>query len=43
MTNRINKDDEGNDDFTHPLMSEREVKKVLLIPVAGDKGLCGDR
>jgi F-type H+-transporting ATPase subunit gamma len=28
-------------DFTHPLLEEREVKKRLIILVAGDKGLCG--
>jgi F-type H+-transporting ATPase subunit gamma len=26
---------------THPLLAERPVKKVLLVPVTGDKGLCG--
>jgi len=28
-------------DFTHPLLEPREVKKRLVILVAGDKGLCG--
>jgi F-type H+-transporting ATPase subunit gamma len=27
--------------FTHPLLEVREVKKTLIILVAGDKGLCG--
>jgi F-type H+-transporting ATPase subunit gamma len=28
-------------DFTHPLLETRDVKKRLIILVAGDKGLCG--
>jgi F-type H+-transporting ATPase subunit gamma len=28
-------------DFAHPLLEAREVKKRLIILVAGDKGLCG--
>jgi F-type H+-transporting ATPase subunit gamma len=28
-------------DFTHPLLEVREVRKRLIILVAGDKGLCG--
>src|SRR6185436_2764365 len=28
-------------DFTHPLMEKREVKKLLVVAVATDKGLCG--
>ena len=28
-------------DFTHPLLEVRDVKKRLIILVAGDKGLCG--
>src|SRR5262252_8334787 len=28
-------------EFTHPLLEAREVKKRLVILVAGDKGLCG--
>src|SRR6186713_1934941 len=28
-------------DYTHPLLEPREVRKRLIILVAGDKGLCG--
>jgi F-type H+-transporting ATPase subunit gamma len=28
-------------DYTHPLLEQREVRKRLVILVAGDKGLCG--
>lgn len=28
-------------EFTHPLLEVREVKKQLIVLVAGDKGLCG--
>ena len=28
-------------DYTHPLLEHREVRKRLVILVAGDKGLCG--
>jgi F-type H+-transporting ATPase subunit gamma len=32
---------EGAEDFTHPLLEEREVRKRGLIVVSTDKGLCG--
>lgn len=28
-------------DFSHPLLEVREVNKVLVVVIAGDKGLCG--
>lgn len=28
-------------DFTHPLLEEREVKKVAVVMVTSDRGLCG--
>ncbi len=32
---------EGAEDFTHPLLEEREVRKKAVIVVSTDKGLCG--
>jgi F-type H+-transporting ATPase subunit gamma len=32
---------EGAEDFTHPLLEEREVHKKAVIVVSTDKGLCG--
>ena len=32
---------DGAEDFTHPLLEEREVRKRGLIVVSTDKGLCG--
>jgi F-type H+-transporting ATPase subunit gamma len=29
------------DPATHPLLQDREIKKVLLIVVSGDRGMCG--
>ena len=29
------------DPSTHPLLQEREIKKVVLIVVSGDRGMCG--
>jgi F-type H+-transporting ATPase subunit gamma len=29
------------DDFQHPLMSVREIKKIRLIVISSDRGLCG--
>ena len=31
---------EGTGEIIHPLLVEREEKNVLLIVIAGDKGLC---
>ena len=28
-------------DFSHPLLETREVERVLVVAIAGDKGLCG--
>ena len=28
-------------DFSHPLLTTREVQRVLVVVIAGDKGLCG--
>ncbi|RYX86659.1 ATP synthase F1 subunit gamma [bacterium] len=28
-------------DFSHPLLTTREVSRVLVVVIAGDKGLCG--
>src|SRR3954468_22491142 len=28
-------------DFSHPLLEKRDVKKIGVILIAGDKGLCG--
>jgi F-type H+-transporting ATPase subunit gamma len=28
-------------DYSHPLMEKREVKKVGLVMLTGDRGLCG--
>ncbi len=33
--------DKGSEDFKHPLMAEREVKKTAVILISTDKGLCG--
>jgi F-type H+-transporting ATPase subunit gamma len=30
-----------DENFAHKLMIERDVKKIALVPVTGDKGLCG--
>ncbi|MBS0634368.1 MAG: ATP synthase F1 subunit gamma [Verrucomicrobia bacterium] len=30
-----------SDDLTHPLISEREVKRVGIVVITADKGLCG--
>lgn len=30
-----------SENFSHTLMTERDVKKIALVPVSGDKGLCG--
>ncbi len=32
---------EANPEYTHPLMVEREVKRVGLIVISSDRGLCG--
>ena len=41
MNNVLRELGKDSEDFKHPLMAEREVKKTAVILVSTDKGLCG--
>ncbi|HKI69664.1 MAG TPA: F0F1 ATP synthase subunit gamma, partial [Verrucomicrobiae bacterium] len=41
MNNVLGELGKDSEDFRHPLMAEREIKKTAVILVSTDKGLCG--